>query len=89
MNGYFDYDETEYDFTPLDAGVKPAPPKCDRCRFLPGEAVAVGPLFAVCACWIGQGSPRGGVRVRSRRWGGGRWPRPRLMQRFRRKDSAR
>ncbi|KOT81551.1 hypothetical protein ADK70_25825 [Streptomyces rimosus subsp. pseudoverticillatus] len=57
MNGYFDYDETEYDFTPLDAEVKPAASECDRCRFLPGEAIAVGPLFAVCACWIGQGAP--------------------------------
>lgn len=62
MNGYFDYED--YDFTQdypatavtLTVDESETTGACDRCRLLPGEAVTVGGLTVVCACWMGQGA---------------------------------
>lgn len=62
MNGYFDYED--YDFTQdyratataVTVAESETTGACDRCRLLPGEAVTVGGLTVVCACWMGQGA---------------------------------
>ncbi|MGW1839930.1 hypothetical protein [Streptomyces sp. NPDC002067] len=60
MNGYFDYDEydlaEDYDFTPAGTPQREPAAGCDNCLLLPGEAVTVGALTVVCACWMGRGA---------------------------------